>query len=297
MHAHDTRPIAGMPRPTLFDHPKFHRLVHMLQMPEPHVLGHLEYLWRVGYSSGNPIVGDALDVEIAAKWTGASGHFVAALADDTVRLLDVLDDGRYQIHDLHENAPGYVKSRARMERLRKRRKPGSAKARTPAQRLRNSDAHVRQGRELGYASPAPAPAPAPGTPQIEELSEERADVAFDRFWQAYPAHRRSRSRMVQELFVGAWRAAGGVQVLLDALENHLASDDWREPRLVPGMEKWLERQAWRNVHPRANERGAPSTRRNCGRCVAGWQVEDGQWVVDSDGVRVRCACWSAEDVA
>jgi 5-methylcytosine-specific restriction protein A len=92
--------------------------VHMLQMPEPHVLGHLEFLWRVGYSSGNPVIGDEVDVEIAAKWAGERGRLCTALAD--VKLIDVLEDGKYQIHDLHENAPSYVKSRARMEKMRKK---------------------------------------------------------------------------------------------------------------------------------------------------------------------------------
>jgi hypothetical protein len=82
-----------MPRPTLFDHPKFHRLVHLLGIPEPHVLGHLEYLWRVGYSSGEPVIGDELDVEIAAKWCGERGAFVRALCDERVRLLDKTTDG------------------------------------------------------------------------------------------------------------------------------------------------------------------------------------------------------------
>jgi hypothetical protein len=67
-----------MPRPTLFDHPKFHRLVYILKIPEPQVLGLLEYMWRVGYASGNPVIGDAIDVEIAAKWRGEPGLFAGA---------------------------------------------------------------------------------------------------------------------------------------------------------------------------------------------------------------------------
>jgi hypothetical protein len=67
-----------MPRPTLFDHPKFHRLVYILKIPEPQVLGLLEYMWRVGYASGNPVIGDAIDVEIAAKWWGEPGLFAGA---------------------------------------------------------------------------------------------------------------------------------------------------------------------------------------------------------------------------
>jgi hypothetical protein len=114
-----------VPRPTLFDHPKFQRLCRILGLPEPYVLGHLEYLWRVAYSSGNPLIGDDVDVEIAAKWHGENGALVHALIDPSVRLLDAAADGRYAIHDLHDNAPEYVKDRWRKEQERKklRRQP------------------------------------------------------------------------------------------------------------------------------------------------------------------------------
>jgi hypothetical protein len=110
-----------VPRPTLYDHPKFQRLVHLLALPEPHVLGHLEFLWRVGYSSGNPVVGDEIDVELAAKWTGERGAFVKAMV--SVRMLDTDEtDGSvtYSIHDLHENAPDYVSTRWAREQEKKK---------------------------------------------------------------------------------------------------------------------------------------------------------------------------------
>ena len=67
-----------MPRPTLFDHPKFARLCYDLRMPRPHVLGHLEFLWKVAYASGNARIGDAVDVELAAAWEGEPGALAAA---------------------------------------------------------------------------------------------------------------------------------------------------------------------------------------------------------------------------
>lgn len=80
----------------------------------------MEFLWRVGYDSGNPVIGDDLDVEIAAGWTGERGVFARALED--VRLIDRLDDGRLQIHDLSENAPDYVTTRRARETERKKTK-------------------------------------------------------------------------------------------------------------------------------------------------------------------------------
>ena len=147
-----------MPRPTLFDHPKFHRLVHMLRMPEAHVLGHLEFLWRVGYGSGVALIGDAIDVELAAKWVGEPGVLVKALEDPSVRLLDKDSDGRYAIHDLHDHAPRYVQDRWRKEQERKGRTRGGHAADTRLPVLDTS------------ATPAPAPAPAPAPVKLEDVS-------------------------------------------------------------------------------------------------------------------------------
>jgi hypothetical protein len=62
-----------MARPGLMIHPKFRRLVHVLQEPVAHVVGYLEMMWHVGYESGNAVLGDAVDVELAAQYPGAPG--------------------------------------------------------------------------------------------------------------------------------------------------------------------------------------------------------------------------------
>jgi hypothetical protein len=119
-------------------------------------LGHLEYLWRVGYSSGEPVIGDELDVEIAAKWCGERGAFVRALCDERVRLLDKTTDGLYAIHDLHDHAPRYVQERWRKEQSRKE------KERRPQRRTRGGHVAERGGHVADkMATPTPAPAPAP----------------------------------------------------------------------------------------------------------------------------------------
>lgn len=184
-----------MPRPTLFDHPKFHRLVHLLQLPEPYVLGHLEYLWRVGYSSGNPVIGDALDVELAAKWQGEPGVFCNAVTQ--VRLLDVTNDNKYVIHDLHKNAPSYVTLRNKRESERGVEKTcrvcGSLFYSAYRRGIYCSNAcrqeQWRQRRQRGQfpivtesdvfetesnSTPAPAPAPAPTLVQIASPPAEPA---------------------------------------------------------------------------------------------------------------------------
>jgi hypothetical protein len=88
-----------MPRPTLCDHPQFRRLAHLLGMPEPHVLGHLEFLWRVG----RRVVGDETDIELAAAWRGERGALCRALLD--CQFVEAVAGGRYQIVCTFDDTP------------------------------------------------------------------------------------------------------------------------------------------------------------------------------------------------
>lgn len=109
-----------MARPTLFTHRKYLRLIHDLGEPEPLVLGCLELMWNAAYQTGDPLLGDETDVELAAKWPGGKGIFCAALHKQG--FLDRLEDGRFQVHDLLDHAPEYVASRARREEERRKEK-------------------------------------------------------------------------------------------------------------------------------------------------------------------------------
>jgi hypothetical protein len=84
-------------------------------MADPHVLGHLEYLWRVGYETECAEIGDSVDVEVAALWSGEQGAFTAALLRS-----GFLDDrgGVLCIHDLMDHAPEHVKGRLRQRKHR-----------------------------------------------------------------------------------------------------------------------------------------------------------------------------------
>lgn len=98
-----------MAKPELRDHRKFLKLKRLLGAPTPHVMGYLECLWLRGYQTGNPVVGDSLDVESAAEYPGEIGTFTKAALD--AGFLDLGEDGRYSIHDLFEHAPSYAKKR------------------------------------------------------------------------------------------------------------------------------------------------------------------------------------------
>src|SRR5262249_14283752 len=107
-------------RPTLFTHPKFRRLCHVLGEPVPHVLGYLELMWAVAYESGNPRIGDAVDVELAAQYPpGKEGRLCAALLQ--VGFLDDVN-AAYHVTDLADHCPEYGHLRAKKEREREKEK-------------------------------------------------------------------------------------------------------------------------------------------------------------------------------
>jgi len=121
--------------------------------------GHLELLWDSAYESGDEIVGDVVDVELAADWKGSSGSLAKAMTN-----AGFLDEsgGIYTVHDFWHHAPDYVASRRSREVLRKKARPcdhcggvfhsADAKSkyctpacRTAAYRDRHSDAGVTDG--------------------------------------------------------------------------------------------------------------------------------------------------------
>lgn len=120
-----------MALPGFRNHPKFRRLVATLRIPEAHVLGHVEMMWEVCYESGNPVLGDDVDVELAAGWVGEPGAFCAALASCGGKTRSGLIEetcpgsGEYQVHDLEDHAPEYVNGR-------RKRKEESGKDKTCA---------------------------------------------------------------------------------------------------------------------------------------------------------------------
>jgi hypothetical protein len=100
-----------MAKPGLTDHPKFRRLVYLLREPPPHVRGYLEFMWEVGYREGNPLLGDSIDVELAAGYPHDPGKLCDALLK--ARFIDEVEPGKYAIHDLMEHAPRFVQVRSK----------------------------------------------------------------------------------------------------------------------------------------------------------------------------------------
>jgi uncharacterized protein YdaU (DUF1376 family) len=89
-------------------------------------------------------------------------------------------------------------------------------------------------------------------------SEERLDLAFASFRDAYPESRRKGGFLVQQDYMAA-ASDNGPAVLMNALRNHIASEQWANPKHIPGMDVWLKEERWRQELPAA---GAVSSSQN-----------------------------------
>ena len=73
------------------------------------MLGYMEFLWAVAYENGNPVIGDADDIEAAAEFPGERGKLTEALACGTggAGLIEECPDrpGCFEIRDLYDHAP------------------------------------------------------------------------------------------------------------------------------------------------------------------------------------------------
>lgn len=162
-----------MARPSLQNNVKFKALVRRLNLPRPYVRGLLDTMWDVANESGNPVLGAADDVEAAAEWPGKSGSLFSALR--TLHFIDVLEDGRWVIHDYWDHAPKYVKNRVAMEAKRK----GSFR---PKNDWKVDSSNSKDLRSIcvplkdTVAHCVPTPAPAPNT-SLRDVSAAGADVA------------------------------------------------------------------------------------------------------------------------
>lgn len=245
-----------MPRPTLFTHPKFRRLCYELKMPEPYVLGHLEYLWAVGYESGSDSIGDSLDVELAARWQGERGVFTQALLASG--FLDEAEEGLLSIHDLHDHAPEYVRRRFDREHARRLAGKTLRDLRVEAGRLgaaamrasgggqmagkrEASGGHVRTREGANDSTPAPAPAPSSQLPApapkggvggAEPEPEEEADAGAPAR-EAAPRSREPKTVSLRPPAVEEIRAEvarRGLHVDADAFLAYYTANGWKVGR-------------------------------------------------------------------
>ena len=85
------------------------RLAAELGLELAAAVGHRELLNHAAFGKADPVLGDALDVELSAEWHGGRGAFVAAAV--SAGLIRQLDDDAFEIVDFWELAPAWVAKR------------------------------------------------------------------------------------------------------------------------------------------------------------------------------------------
>ncbi|HEV2294515.1 MAG TPA: hypothetical protein VGR35_11720 [Tepidisphaeraceae bacterium] len=155
--------------------------MHDAEISAPLARGSLELIWDTAYESGDPYIGDKMDVELAAEWEGDPGKlFTALLGSGGQGRAGFIEEvpnhsGFFQVHDLWDHAPEYVKKRYTRERARKNK---DLRHETSAIRLSAADTGRRSAPNGHPPSPTPTPTP---TPKEEDGARENGKpVAGDR---------------------------------------------------------------------------------------------------------------------
>lgn len=116
--------------PGIRNHRKFKRLRFILKdLPDVYIEAHLNAMWNPCYQSGNPMLGEQIDVELAAEWSDSKREtgewfkavlkagFIDPVEQDGTRRDAGDADARpcvhYAVHDLFDWAPDYVLERAK----------------------------------------------------------------------------------------------------------------------------------------------------------------------------------------
>jgi hypothetical protein len=267
--------VTAMARPGLGNNPKFRRLVHLLGEPEPHVRGHLESLWEVGYEAGNPIIGDSMDIELAGQWDGEPGRFTESLLE--CRLVDKVDDGKYAIHDFWSNCPAYVKRRRDAEDRRKqagitisdqRRAAVNARWRGPTEIQPDTNgeplvsgciqpANIRVHDEYKPVqedtTPSPSPSPSPvitkasstgveGPRDLPGKATKEEPPGFSQFWELYP--RKVGKKPAIKVWERLKPDGALLEVILRALTAQRQQPSWADKQYVMHPERWLRGERW-----------------------------------------------------
>jgi hypothetical protein len=272
-----------MARVTLEKSVKFKALVRRLNIPKPFVRGLLETMWDVAHECGNPVLGSAADVEIAAEWPGRGAHKAGSLFDALKdgKWIDEAQPDRWQIHDYWDHAPDYAMGRAEKEQERKKEKlcqhcggPYRStekhskfccdKCRVNFHRNGCNGAVTQPSVNVTgrYAPPAPTRAPtrlkeknscppdgerAPAETQGETpQGVAEATVGFDRFWAAWPSHFRKKGKTK---CMRLWNRNGWERIsdrIVAAVERWKVSPDWTKERgqFIPGPLPWLNDTPW-----------------------------------------------------
>lgn len=185
------------------DHRKIVQLAELLDMPEPHVVGHLSYLWlwAVDNAEDGRLRCSDRAIARAAWWEGDARVFVDACV--TAGLLDRDDDG-VSVHDWDGYAGKLIAQRkANAERQKRHRESTANRDVTEGKTPATGDPAVTSPSRNGYkrvTSPSRNAAtvpnstvPNPGANAPDARAPTRESVSgFDSFFARYPAGGRGK---------------------------------------------------------------------------------------------------------
>lgn len=217
-------------------------------------------LWNSAYESGDPQIGDSIDVELACDWPGEQGVLTEALKTCGIKgqsgFIDEDENGIYTIHDLFDHAPEYVQKRAKREIARRKKGKTISDLRREAaeKRWEKDDANGMQTadtciqtaangckRHAKVRTPTPAPTPAP-----THKRSAKADRDFELFWKHYP--RKVKKQDAKKVFKKlAKNGLPSIDELIQIVEIQKTWPEWRDPQFIPHPTSWLNAGRWEDV--------------------------------------------------
>lgn len=253
-------------------HPKF-------QQAGPHAA----WLWLCGLCYCQDGLTDGFIHQSALRFLGVLEPEALAQRLEEAGLWERTDDG-WQVHDYL----AHNRSAAEVEQMKHRNRVSGARGGQESARLRGEKAKLRaeappSKRALKHGAKAPRPsaplqhtAEAPVEPRSDQYRSDQIstdqstplppepddwrstarplDEAFLAFQAQYPEARRKGGALVEREYFGAVMRAGGPDVLDRALVGHIASAQWVDPALIPGMDRWLREDYWRQTMTPASDR-------------------------------------------
>lgn len=259
-----------------WQHPKTKKTARRLGLEGVRSLQIL-WLWSAQYRPDGNLSGmDWEDIELAADWQGEERKFF----DTCLGMwIDETSDG-YVLHDWQEHNPWQSEALVRSEKARKAAQARWGKANNLNKQC-STDAQALPKHDSSNA-PLPSPSPeekdksvfnagarverpepeenrAPESQKPETASSRQPPVAFDEFFESFPArHRGGRNEAEREwVALEANRALPGLPRILDALGQWEDSDAWKQQggRYVPSAANFLKREYWLRKPPEPAEQG------------------------------------------
>ena len=193
------------------------------------------------------------DIEIAAKWTGETGRFVAVLLE--VKFLDKLKNNLYRVHDWRESNGWVYFAPERREKAQKAANSKHTKSRNKLSTCSNPQLALLKTQSSCAPSPTPSPTPSllksksepvePATPPVTtpktirkiqeaDLSKSEMRQVTDHWMAVYSAAAKERSWQIEKyafadgkdgkIFAGLMRTFGAATVV-EMISAFFASDD------------------------------------------------------------------------